>query len=815
MFKSYMKASLHLWRKSWLGVSIAFLGLIFAFSIVSVIAVYLYDNIRSDSWIPDNDKIYRVTTDSLFNGQPLFSLSSLSHGFVAKQLPDSFQEIETTTQLYNVDVTSNYKDIAESATISFVHQNFFEFFPATVIAGNLEAALNAPHGLILTRSHATAIYGSDLSAVIGTVVPMSWRNSAGEEGTREKKIDFAIRAIIDDLPENTHLAYKQLAVFNEGDTPDFNLAWPQVYTYFKVRGDVHETGLKLLKDDFQNRLEDLIPPSATLQSTLSFEPILGAQFFSETSNGLKTGVSERYTAGLITISLLLLATAALNFVNIFTALNSLRGREVAIRRILGGRSQMLIGLAMFEGAFVAVIAAFLGYLAAYDVTVIFADILAAEIDVFAFEHAGVFSGLMITAAGIGCLTALLPAIKFMGVKPESLMRDNQGAVAGGRGRMRQVFVGLQAFVMTITILAALQIWFQVDHLINFDRGFKTDNLLKIEAAGKENTAAFRGGFMEAVKQTPGVKGVTVARSVPFDFSTYFVPFAHIETGDLKNMPTSSVGVDYFDLLGVKLIAKLEEDWSVIENPIVLNEHTAKKLGFADGLSALGQSIFRRIDYDDGRVKDAEYRIVGIAPHIGEGFAGFMRQRIYELSVSESFDNAGLLVQVEETTSGTPLPEIEKIWRDMFPDHAFEVSWLQDNLRETFASDRSLAETISAIAMIAFVLASSGLYGMASHWLSTRRRELALRRVMGASKGETSKHALYNMIIPVLIGALLGMPTLWYLSSLWLEGYQSRAPLSPVIYGAVLVAILAYAVVSLLGHIYAALNEHPAKVLYHE
>ncbi len=806
MFKSYFVASFKLWRRNWAGFAIAFFGLAFAFSITLVVSFYLYDNIRSDSWVPDGNLIYRLNTESLYNGQPLFSTSARSHGPLAEYIPDLFEEIESAERLYQVDVTANFNDVAEAQQFTYVDKGFFDLFPVVTVDGNISAAMAAPHGLVLTKSAAFRIYGDDISSAIGSVLAIEL------EG---KSLDYTIRAVIEDLPSNTMLKYSFITLFHAADLPNANAAWPQVYTFVKTKRDLSEVRRLGLSKDINQKLQSHIPPSKQLEFTLSIESILGAQFFSEAASGLKNGVNKEYAYIFAGVAGLMLITVALNYINVMTAINVLRGKEIAIRRIAGASRKGLLFLFVFEGLFISVLAFIIAFLIAFDLAASFENILQAKIAIIGDGRWIPFSVIGLLVIFIGCGTAIFPALKLLSTRPEAMLRASQGTVVGGRGRSRQILVTMQTLVMMVTVLGAYQVLYQVNHLVSYDRGFTVDNLLTIEPPGKENKTLFRTGFRERVKNMESVKATSFARSVPFDNRTFIIPFAHIETGELDNIPASTVGLEYFDLLNVSLIAKLEEDWSVIERPVAINEYTAKKLGFADSNSAIGRSIFRRVNYDDGREKDSEYKIVAIVPDLEEGIGGEMRKRVYELSGSEVYEDVRLLVQVQETFDSNPVEAFETIWRDMFPGKAFKSVWLNDTLEETYAIDKALGEAIIIVGVIALVLASAGLYGMASHWLITRRRELALRSVMGASKARIISLAFGKMVLPVLIGGILAIVIFIYIAGLWLEGYSNKAPLSFWAYWAAFVSLLVYAAMILVGHITVALRERPAKVLYHE
>jgi len=819
-FISYSRASIRLWRKQWLGVFIAVAGLVGALAISLLTAMYLYDGLRSDNWLETSDRLYQVNQQTFQDGKPsLIDNYNMTLLALGPLLPDAVPEMEAHTRFHRIRPKVKDKSTADERIWIAVDAGFANVFPLPMVAGSLEDAVGAPDKLALSWTEAQKYGGL---AAIGQTL------DAEIEGALRT---FEIAAIYQDMPASSHLDLPAITLLHDGTQPkqEWMRHWPNMHTYVTRRVGV---AAEQFEATFGQLVDPLIPTNFYGQSREhSVVPVAGLMFHSKAPFGgyMRQPLNRDYLYGLALISAILLASAGFNFVTVFTAINLTRGRELAVRRLAGAERMHLLKAGWVETTLMAALAFVLSLLLAADLAPLAEEFVGVLVDVFdsakwpVLLGGGLFAGLLALAASSYASVAVLSK------RPADLMRDAQGAITGGGTRLRQSLVFLQALVLAATLAAAAQIQNQTHYLLTMDRGMAQTGVMFLNGPNtigwdqakleqyKAQAAKFRGSFHNEAKKLPGVKATAMAGMRPFNSRFFVKRMRNSITNEIAEMTQANVGPDYFDVVGIHVLARLDANWDEISEPVAIEKSMLKALGFESPEAALGYELMAEWPKENSdEITKTPHKIVAVIDDLKDktGWAAD-KKPLYGLKASEALNIAVLVLQFDVADENKIRTALGKLWQEQFPEHDLDIKTIEEAVAENHQRQTDSGVAVSIIAGICAVLGFAGLYGMAAHWLQTRQRELALRRVMGASRRAIAFHACRKMLIPVAVGAVLGLLPAWWAGRLWLEQFADQAPVPTSGFGLTALTIVAFAVAILLIHIRTALKKRPARILYHE
>ncbi len=652
---------------------------------------------------------------------------------------------------------------------------------------------------------------------------------------RNRKTEsYQVSGIFHDLPNNTHLSFDAITLVRDEIWPTrrFQQSQPNAYTYVKVREGIN---IPLFLEEFDAFSRTAIPPFRAGRETYNIlQPMVGLQYRSDPSfNQMRQPIDRQYVVGLTVISIALLFSAGYNFVILFSALNSMRARELAMRRVHGVGPKALAKVALIEGILVGSTACLLSVEIANTISPIIMDFTKIEIPLSGPGRVPLQIGYVILAVLLGVFSNLLSLTNFLRKPLISNLRDNQAGSVGNKGRTHQMLVGAQAFVFVAVIFSACQIAYQIYHLRTFDRGFEFDGLAFIEAPLQVRVVSaqtkegddpqnnpvwgfFKNNFRLKALDVPGVEQAALTGLRPFNPLRLGARFQMPRGG---NEPTTILlaGPDYIDLVKIDVLAAIDGDWQAFQRPVAIEEEYLSVFGL------MGRKTSSEItDYSEilgykliGATGDdtEEYTVVAVIPSQKDGVP---TDRLHLYDVSEvAFSALPIAIKFDAEKRVQVEAALETAFLELFPDASFQISYSKDTFEETLKVEKDSSLAVLVLSLIIAVLGSAGLYGMASNWLAARARELAIRRVFGASNAIVIKFALRKMLLPVFAGGTIGFIPAWYIMRNWLSQFTEQAALPIYAFPSLLLSALLLASMVLVFHTILALKKRPVSILYYE
>lgn len=521
---------------------------------------------------------------------------------------------------------------------------------------------------------------------------------------------------------------------------------------------------------------------------------------------------------------LLLLVACANVANLFLSRGAGRAREVAVRAALGAGRGRLLRQLLTESVAMAVVGGAIGALLA-GLLVRALPALAPE-DFPRLENVAVDRGaLLVTMAAsliVGILAGLLPAIRGARYGLGATMRESDvRTIAGGGGRVRAVLLAAEAALAVLLLVGAGLVGRSFEALTRVDAGYDPSNVLIGEvylpgAAGEAGrTMPFANALLERLRALPGVEQAGISNMAPFGGSTSIAGFTIPGTTGPDGKPVVAralqwkVTPGYAEAMGLRLREGrffTEADRSSGIQPVLINETFARTY-FSDGRPVVG----RRWESDD---ESPVTEVVGV---IGDVLKDSLDQKpqaeIYEVAAA---DTSMRLLNFVIRTGGDPegaARSIRDSVRALEPTAIVDrVGLLANRVSESVGEPRFAAAVLIAFATLGLLLAATGLYGVLSYNVATRRREIAVRAALGADRND-----LVGMIVRqgagvTIIGLAIGMLAAAFGTRLMEKLLFGITPLDPVSFAIAPAILLAVALLACALPARRAASIDPAEAL---
>jgi ABC-type antimicrobial peptide transport system permease subunit len=748
MFKNYLKIA---WRniqhsKGYAFINIAGLGIGMAASIL--ILIWVQFELSVDRFHENSDRIFAVWRNTEMQGE-IFS-GDYTPAPYAPALKDQFPEVEEAIRITEWDpqlLTVGENSFYEEST--FTEPGFFKIFNFEAIEGDPVAALEEPESIVLTESVARKLFGEE--------------SALGKTVTVEKQLDLEVKAVIKDLPENTNfpfttfLSFKKLVQMEWADDFWGNNSYR---TFVMLTEGTSVT-------DFNEKYKGFTAKNTEYDEISDFLfPIDDLHLYSKFENGKSVGGKIELIQMFGIVSILVLFIAGINFVNLSTAQSDKRSKEVGIRKLSGANKGMLIGQFLAESTMIAIAAYLFAILLVSLAFPWFKDLIGQNLaNPFTQPFFWLISiGYVVI---IGVLAGSYPAFLMSSYQPALAMKSNFNINKGFGVKPREVLVVFQFAVVVILISSVWIVRDQMTFVQNRDLGLDKDNLIfhPITQNIRKNKTAIRNELVAL----PGVA------SISYTFSPLTVIYSDTDGMDWQgkdpyfkpNISRMGTDANLVKTAGMELVAGRDIDIYTYPSDslsALVNEKTVEVMGFED---PIGQVI-----KDD----DYEFKVVGV---------------VKDFIMESPFEEAKPMVVIgperelnfihirfaEGENLALALGEVQQIFAKFNPDAPFEYSFVDQEHAQKFQSQERTAYLTTIFTGLAVIISCLGLFGLATFIAERRKKEISVRKVMGATVASLVTLISSEFTRLVIISILIGIPVTWYFMSDWLETFAYRTELN--------------------------------------
>lgn len=791
MLRNNLKLIIRKLRREKLYAFVNILGLTIGLTAFLLITLYVRDELSFDKFHENHHELYRVYADDTKRGEKSGEIAPDMAGIILADVPAVKSVLRVSRQgaknLLIVDDKSIYAD-----KILFTDANFFELLDFKLIEGAASAVLSKAYQVVITKNLSERLFGE--------------QNPVGKSIKLNKVLDVIVSGVCENPPVNSTLKFD--AVIRNSvetmDTPRRGSMMP-VTTYLQIpQGQDVEQVAELI-----NQLKDKSAYDFFVKNDeFGLIPLADQRLNSNFTRSYTTDQSDIQFVYLFSgIGILILLLAIINYINMVTASSLKRAKEVGLRKVIGAQKSQLVAYQLGESIVVTTVALTIAFALTERILPMLNNILekAMELNYFSLEFL-VFVPLL--GIVIGVLTGLYPSFYISRYKPLVLLRSNASGVSG-KGRTRKVLVGFQFLVAGIMILVTLVMQAQMRFLEQQKMGFDKELLLYIPLF--DDLKGDSQVFKNEVLGMSGVQSATVTNWM-FGMYTYSSVFAGKFDIDSEERPLStSVSYvlgdkDVVNTLGLKVLESIDAfDFEQMDSTqIIIGRLVAEKLGWK-GESALGKDV-----YQYGGDK---WRVVAV---VEDFHSSSLKEEILPAVIlkQESSSDENLLVRFDTEGHQNTLAKIREKYEGTL-NRPFEFSYVDDAINQYYKQEADQVTLFNTFSGLAIFISLLGLIAMATYSAEQRKKEVSIRKVLGASLKQLVFLLNRENMILVIIAFIIASPITVYALQGWLSEFKYRISIQPLLFLAALVGFFLLNILVTILFSFRVSNANPADVLREE
>lgn len=772
MFKNYIKVALRNLFRNRTHSLINILGLSAGLACSIVVLLYAQTEAAYDNYHKDSDRIYRL--GSIFKIREKLDQFALASPHLAPLLDECFDGVEQTCRLRLISKlkVSRGDKSGYLEYLMWADSTAFDFFTTEMIYGDPDTCLRHPNNIVLSESVAQKYFGK--------------RNPVGDTLITSNRFKYCVSGVFKDLPEETHHRFKGL------------LSYSTIHPFLRPEDPNYRTGLWSVGDYMFVKFRQGYSPEQFTEDFRAFyamemanvgrdmggsfrpvlEPISSVHLHSDLTYDAFESGNFAYLYAFSVIGFFILLLAGINYVNMATARASTREREVGLRKVLGSRKQHLIFQFLGESMLISLVALLIAFALVEVVLSLttFSDLLGKELRLSLLENGPLFWGAVGITFLLGILSGLYPAFFMSAIIPARALRRR--TTKGGSLLLRKSLVIVQFSVSIAVIICTFLMQNQIEYMRTRDLGFSTENIAVLavrDPATRERLPNLRSD----IEELPGVLATTTAFGVPAHSISRRL-FRLEETQDSvveEVVDFIGVGYDYLEGIGLGLsegraMQQVQTPRAEVDSTIefLVNE-TASQILF--GGKALGRWIEFGLPADPEGVTGGE--IVGVV----EDFrVTSLHEKMQPLILMPQGRLGGMLHIRMKTSEVEPtMAAIEELWAESeAAGSPFNPFFIDEKFDRLYASDVRQSKLMGILAVICIVISVLGLFGFASYTIEIRRKEIGIRKVLGASSFRLVRMLLGEVVALVGISGMIASVLAWLGIQWWLQEYAYHAAL---------------------------------------
>lgn len=752
MLKNYFKIALRNLGRHRLFSFINIFGLALSMSVCMMVMIRVKDEFSYDRFHPQADRTYRILSEVNNNKGDQFHLASTPLP-LKQELQQQNNVIEDAVQVYPVnDIKVQYNKTLISVRAAFTDPSFFRVFGFTLDAGNKQTALQQPNSIVLSADAAERFFGKENA--VGKVLSFDKWGSFVVTGVLNKSgkshINYDVYVSSSGIPQ---LERSGVLAAKSSTWDSFEYG----YTYVLLNKSATQKQLNTALNNIVSVINRESRGGNFAFKAQSLNDITPSSMELGNEIGGGSGWSKIWTE--IGIALLILIAACFNYTNLTIARALTRAKEVGIRKVSGAVRMQIFTQYIVESIVIALFAlglanVFLQLILEYkpfNDGYEFVPVVTLDFTTFLWF----FLFALIT----GAIAGAAPAWILSAFKPVQVLKNIATHKLFGNISIQRTLIVFQFSLSLVIIIFLSSFYRQFSYMAKVDTGFRKDNIVTINLEGADPTLV-----ANEAKKLAGVETVTAMSG---NFGRHATGTTHAWLDKSK----TPVRLNYYygdaasiPVMGLQLVAGS----NLPENAgryMVVNETATKALGFSNNAEAINKMVWLNDSLQvqiAGVIKDFYYQGAG--------------NRISPMAIRSSTNGYNVLnVHASVAKDAKLMAQLESAWKMLYPGKPFNSYWLGKQIEEANGQDSSVS-LLGFLAFMTISIASLGLLGLVIYTVETKRKEISIRKVIGASVQQLTMLLSKGFIKLLIIAGCIAMPLGYVLSFFFLQNFANRISL---------------------------------------
>jgi len=765
-------------------------GLSVGIAVVMLIGLWIHNELSYDKYHKNYDRITQVWQHINYNGS--ISSQAANPGVLAEAIRNEYgSDFKYVLQASWIrDHVLSYGDqVFKKSGIHF-EPEVADMLNLKILSGTKDG-LKEVNSILLSQSVAQIFFGTE--------------NPIGKTLKLDNKIDVEVTGVYEDLPDTTSLNAMgfiltwELYLSQSPWIKNMNNPWSSNFSQTFAQLADHVV-LENVSQKIRNiKLDKVSEGERKFKPQVFLHPMSKWHLYSKFENGVNIGgrIEDVWLFGIIGFFVLLLA--CINFMNLSTAQSEKRAKEVGIRKVIGSKRIQLIVQFFSESLLIALFSFILSIVLIILILPFFNRLAESNIDILwnipLFWIIGI--GLILFT---GILAGIYPALYLSSFKPIKVLK---GTIQFGKyaSLPRKILVVSQFAISVILIIGTGVVYEQINHAQNRPLGYEKNGLVSVESSPE------RHKHLSAIRSTLITEGVIIELTeslgpVTANWNTNGnIGWDGKDPNFAVDFPNNAVNYEYGKTV----------EWKIKEGRDFSKEFGTDSLAFVINESAVK---FMKMENPIGKKMywgKTPYTVIGVVEDLlVQSPYDPVRGSIYHLS---KWEQNVITLRLNPTKSTKEsLRKIESVLRAHNPGLPVNISFIDEEFAKKFRNEKRIGELSLFFTLLAIFISCLGIFGLALYIVEQRKKEIGIRKVLGASVFYLWKLLSKDFAVMVILACSISIPIAYYLMGEWLQKFDYRTSISWWMFGVAFIGSICITLLTVSFHTIKAANENPIKSL---
>lgn len=758
MLKSYLKIAWRNLRKQKVFAAVNIVGMSTALCAALLLSLTAYREWTFDNFHENGKDIYQLLGKEN-TGNRVKTSSSMSQPLAAaikKEVPG----VKYTTFIANDNLPVRYGANHYYLETQMVNADYLKMFTFPLLKGNKDNALQDLNQIVLTEKAATTLFKNE--EPVGKTIELDLGG---------KWQPFIVSAVAANIPDNSGLKFALLIRFeNEPEYAKTKGEWnaSNFPVFVQLEPGVKPASFEknivpLLHKYYKGKIEDMeknVGATAKSKEVFWLETLSLKDFHLSPNGAFSSGLNKFYPWLMVILATLIISIACINFINLSIARSFGRSGEIGLRKSLGAQDRQLLLQFWAEAFLLCCFAFLLSVLLMIAILPYYNQVFGHNIALGIFHNLNVVAGIVVGFFVITLLAGGYPAWKVARLNILEVLKGKLGLSKSSGVRNSLIIV---QFVVAVVLISCTSIiWQQLKFIQSAPLGYNATQVISIPL---DNAPASAIAAMRArLADFPEVKSVTGSMlnlGLGKDGSSGNWTRGFSYKDRQINTQCLVVDYDYATTLDLKMIAgrDFSRNYGTDSTAVVINEGMAKQLGVADPVG---------LEFKMG--DDMPVHVIGV---VKDYHYESLRKKIDPLIMLMNEHSAlyYIFVKVETRNPIASLKNIEAVWKNLNPLAENEASFLDENTERLYQQEQRFSKIFMTGAILAVIISGMGLFAIAVLVMAQRKKEVGIRKVLGASIGGIVLLLSKDFLRLVLVAVVIATPAAWYFMHRWLQNFE--------------------------------------------